>query len=70
VKGDPSGGILAGALAQVVEDKVAKGEKGQGPAPHYCSDPTAGAQFGAYRNGDDDKRYLIAVGRCGRRCLD
>lgn len=64
---DMTGGLLAGALMQVVEEGKVKPDKGEGASeiPHYCSDPGAVVDYGAYRNEKDAGNYLIAVGDDG-----
>lgn len=60
---DMTGGLLAGALMQALDD--GKGKPAKTAAPHYCSDPAAGVDYGSYRDGQDQARYLVAVGDGG-----
>lgn len=64
---DMTGGLLVGALMQVIEDGKNKPEaaKEVSDNPHYCSDPGAIVDYGAYRNEKDASSYLIALGDDG-----
>lgn len=64
---DMSGGLVASLLMQAIDTGKIKTDKAKESAvPHYCSDPaTMGTDYGAYRNEQEPKGYLVAVGDAG-----
>lgn len=64
---DMSGGLLAGLLMQAVDNDKGKAKDTKDTAiPHYCSDPSAiGTDYEAYRDVQDPKSYVVAIGDAG-----
>ena len=65
---DMAGGLMTSIMMQVADNGEAKPEPATAataPPAHYCADPAAVAEYGAYRNGDAAIGYVVALGDAG-----